>query len=119
MYSKNIRAQGIDPLTVHKAGSHYLINGQTNDDIQIVRATTLDGLPDRETQNGWQHSTPSRCCGHWATEQHEISETEDALLTIEARLVVQTLTRERAGTYTIRRALDPLMSLRLPIALTS
>lgn len=119
MYSKNIRAQGIDPLTVHQAGHHYLINGQMNGHIQIVRATALDGLPDRETQNVWQHSTPSRCCGDWATEQHEIGGKEDALLIVKGRLVVQTLTRERAGTYTIRRALDPLMSLRLPITLTS
>ncbi|KAL2055987.1 hypothetical protein ABVK25_003629 [Lepraria finkii] len=74
-YSSHIRAQGVDPHMVYYGGQYYLLNSQIDGHIQMVRATTLDLIKDGETRNFGQDSTPSRCCGYWAPEQHQINGT--------------------------------------------
>lgn len=71
-YSNPLRdVNGGDPNIVWHEGWYYFMS--TNFvDLQMTRATTLEGLKDGETQQVWFDSTPSRCCNVWAPEMHYI-----------------------------------------------
>ena len=40
------------------------------ENLQMTRATTLEGLKTGETKLVWEDSDPSRCCNVWAPEMH-------------------------------------------------
>lgn len=71
-YSNPLRdVDGGDPSIVWHEGYYYFMS--TNSvDLQMTRATTLEGLKDGETKQVWVDSTPSRCCYLWAPEMHYI-----------------------------------------------
>lgn len=71
-YSNPLRnVNGGDPNIVWHEGWYYFMS--TNFvDLQMTRATTLEGLKDGETKQVWVDSTPSRCCNVWAPEMHYI-----------------------------------------------
>lgn len=56
---------GSDPYIVYTDGYYYLMT-TTWTDLQITRATTLDGLKNGETKTVWTDATPNRCCNYWA-----------------------------------------------------
>ncbi|KAK2810403.1 hypothetical protein FQN50_002892 [Emmonsiellopsis sp. PD_5] len=61
---------GSDPHIVYADGYYYLTT-TTWTDIQLTRATTIEGLKTGESKVVWQDSDPSRCCSVWAPELHE------------------------------------------------
>ncbi|OCL05897.1 glycoside hydrolase family 43 protein [Glonium stellatum] len=63
---------GSDTFIVY-TGEYYYLATTTWDNIQITRATTLNGLKTGENKVVWTDSTASRCCNVWAPEIHEIS----------------------------------------------
>ncbi|KAL4879295.1 glycosyl hydrolase [Aspergillus karnatakaensis] len=62
---------GSDPYAVYVDGYYYLTT-TTWTDVQITRATTLEGLKTGEVQVVWSDDNPLRCCSVWAPEFHEI-----------------------------------------------
>ncbi|KAL2788527.1 glycosyl hydrolase [Aspergillus keveii] len=62
---------GSDPYAVYVDGYYYLTT-TTWTDVQITRATTLEGLKTGEVQVVWSDSDPNRCCSVWAPEFHLI-----------------------------------------------
>ncbi|RDW67377.1 glycoside hydrolase family 43 protein [Aspergillus mulundensis] len=62
---------GSDPYMVYVDGYYYLTT-TTWSDVQITRATTLEGLKTGEVQVVWSDTEPSRCCHLWAPEFHQI-----------------------------------------------
>ncbi|KAK2779451.1 hypothetical protein FQN52_002465 [Onygenales sp. PD_12] len=61
---------GSDPHIVYTDGYYYLTT-TTWADVQLTRATTIEGLKTGESKVVWQDSDPSRCCSVWAPELHE------------------------------------------------
>ncbi|KAK4096615.1 glycoside hydrolase family 43 protein [Parathielavia hyrcaniae] len=55
-------------------GYYYLMT-TTWTNVQITRATTLEGLKTGQTRVVWTDSNPSRCCNVWAPELHRIGNT--------------------------------------------
>lgn len=69
-YSNPLRDyNGGDPDITYHEGYYYFMS-TTWTDIQMTRATTLEGLKNGETKQIWIDSTPSRCCNVWAPELH-------------------------------------------------
>ncbi|PGH03255.1 hypothetical protein AJ80_08721 [Polytolypa hystricis UAMH7299] len=69
-YSNPIKdPNGSDPHIVYTGGYYYLTT-TTWTDVQLTRATTIEGLKNGERKVVWQDSTPSRCCNVWAPELH-------------------------------------------------
>ena len=72
---------GADPFLVYVAGQngsqgyYYLLNTASHGVIEMIRATTLEGLKNGSTKNVWSDTTPSRCCNLWAPEIHELNGT--------------------------------------------
>ena len=62
-------ADGSDPHMVYTDGYYYLTT-TTWTDIQLTRATTIEGLKTGEVQVVWSDSDASRCCSVWAPEIH-------------------------------------------------
>lgn len=62
---------GSDPYLVYHEGYYYLTT-TTWTDVQITRATTLEGLKTGEVQVVWNDDEPSRCCSVWAPEFHQL-----------------------------------------------
>lgn len=62
---------GSDPYVVYVDGYYYLTT-TTWTDVQITRATTLEGLKTGEVQVVWSDTDASRCCSVWAPEFHLI-----------------------------------------------
>ncbi|GME26069.1 Glycoside hydrolase family 43 [Neofusicoccum parvum] len=65
---------GSDPQIVWYDGYYYLMT-TTWTDVQLTRATTIEGLKTGERKTVWVDSDPSRCCSVWAPELHEIDGT--------------------------------------------
>ncbi|KAL4814676.1 glycosyl hydrolase [Aspergillus spinulosporus] len=65
---------GSDPYMVYVDGYYYLTT-TTWSDVQITRATTLEGLKTGESKVVWNDTEPSRCCHMWAPEFHQIDGT--------------------------------------------
>lgn len=55
-------------------GYYYLMT-TTWTNLQITRATTLEGLKNGETRVVWTDANPTRCCNVWAPELHKIDNT--------------------------------------------
>ncbi|KAK4493650.1 hypothetical protein PRZ48_014835 [Zasmidium cellare] len=71
-YSNPLReVNGGDPNITYHEGYYYFMS-TTWSDLQMTRATTLEGLKNGETRQVWVDSTPSRCCNVWAPEMHYI-----------------------------------------------
>lgn len=69
-YTNPLReTNGSDPFLVYSDGYYYMTT-TTWDDVQITRATTLEGLKTGEVKTVWTDSDPSRCCNVWAPEVH-------------------------------------------------
>ncbi|TFK73773.1 glycoside hydrolase family 43 protein [Pluteus cervinus] len=60
---------GSDPFVVYHEGYYYLTT-TTWSNIQITRATTIDGLKNGSRKTVWTDATTSRCCNMWAPEIH-------------------------------------------------
>lgn len=60
---------GSDPFIVTTGGYYYLLT-TTWSDIQITRATTLNGLKNGEKKTVWKDTNSNRCCNVWAPEVH-------------------------------------------------
>lgn len=60
---------GGDPSIVYHGGYYYIMT-TTWTDLQITRATTLEGLKQGETKMIWKDDNPDRCCNVWAPEMH-------------------------------------------------
>lgn len=65
---------GSDPFIVYDGGYYYLTT-TTWTDIQVTRATTLEGLKTGENKVVWEDSNTDRCCQVWAPEMHSIDGT--------------------------------------------
>ncbi|KAK2782002.1 hypothetical protein FQN53_000252 [Emmonsiellopsis sp. PD_33] len=64
---------GSDPFIAFTDGYYYMTT-TTASDIQIIRATTLEGLKTGEVKTVWSDTTASRCCNVWAPEFHYIDD---------------------------------------------
>lgn len=65
------RPLGSDPHIVYVDGFYYLTT-TTYENIQITRATTLEGLKTGENKVIWTPDDPSRSCDLWAPEMHQV-----------------------------------------------
>lgn len=63
---------GSDPFIVTTGGYYYLMT-TTWTNIEVTRATTLNGLKTGEKKVVYSTSTASRCCNVWAPEVHYIN----------------------------------------------
>ncbi|KAF7430842.1 hypothetical protein PC9H_006556 [Pleurotus ostreatus] len=63
------KTDGSDPFMVFHEGFYYLTS-TTWSNIQITRATTINGLKTATPKVIWTDSTASRCCNVWAPEIH-------------------------------------------------
>lgn len=63
---------GSDPFLVTTGGYYYLLTTEWTD-VQITRATTLEGLKTGETRTVWSDTTAARCCNVWAPEVHNLN----------------------------------------------
>ncbi|KAK7684196.1 hypothetical protein QCA50_012520 [Cerrena zonata] len=63
---------GSDPFMVYHEGFYYLTT-TTWSNIQITRATTINGLKTATPKVVWTDSTASRCCSLWAPEIHFVN----------------------------------------------
>ncbi|KAF8645303.1 hypothetical protein AX16_007918, partial [Volvariella volvacea WC 439] len=60
---------GSDPFMVYSNGYYYLTT-TTWSNLQITRATSINGLKTATPKVVWTDSTSSRCCNMWAPEIH-------------------------------------------------
>ena len=58
---------GSDPFIVVTGGCYYLLT-TTWTDIEITRATTINGLKSGAKKTVWTDSNSNRCCNVWAPE---------------------------------------------------
>lgn len=63
------QTDGSDPHIVWSGGYYYMMT-TTWSNLQITRATTLNGLKTGEKKTVWTDSTASRCCNMWAVSIH-------------------------------------------------
>jgi GH43 family beta-xylosidase len=69
-FTNPIRSSGgSDPFLVYTGGYFYLMT-TTWTDVEIARATTIDGLKTATKKVVYSTSTASRCCNVWAPEVH-------------------------------------------------
>ena len=61
--------EGSDPFIVWSGGYYYFLTTTWND-VQISRATTLNGLKTATKKVIYSSTTASRCCNVWAPEVH-------------------------------------------------
>ncbi|KAK4441974.1 hypothetical protein QBC34DRAFT_453376 [Podospora aff. communis PSN243] len=74
-FSNPLKARdGSDPFIVWDSGYYYLLT-TTWTDVEITRATTLEGLKRGEVGVIWTDTNPSRCCNVWAPELHKVNGT--------------------------------------------
>lgn len=74
-YSNPIRAvDGSDPFVVYTGGYYYLLTTSWTD-VEISRATTLNGLKTSTKKVVYSTTTASRCCNVWSPEVHYFSGT--------------------------------------------
>lgn len=69
-YTNPIRSPGgSDPHLVYTGGYYYLLTTSWSD-VQISRATSIEGLKTATKKVVYSTSTASRCCNVWAPEVH-------------------------------------------------
>ncbi|KAF1809019.1 Arabinanase/levansucrase/invertase [Eremomyces bilateralis CBS 781.70] len=61
------KTDGSDPFIVYDTGYYYLLT-TTWKDVQITRASTIEGLKTGEKKVVWRDSNKDRCCNVWAPE---------------------------------------------------
>lgn len=65
--------EGSDPSVVYSGGYYYLLV-TTWTDVQITRATSIEGLKDGEKKVVYSTKDASRCCNNWAPELHYLGD---------------------------------------------
>ncbi|KAL4969932.1 glycoside hydrolase family 43 protein [Aspergillus stella-maris] len=60
---------GSDPFIAYSGGYYYLLTTEWTD-VQIARATTIEGLKTATSKVIYSDTTSSRCCNVWAPEVH-------------------------------------------------
>ncbi|KAI0318461.1 glycoside hydrolase family 43 protein [Amylostereum chailletii] len=65
-------ANGSDPFMVYFDGFYYLTT-TTWTDVEITRATTIEGLKTGQTTVAYSSTVASRCCNVWAPEIHFVN----------------------------------------------
>ncbi|KAI1413519.1 glycoside hydrolase family 43 protein [Hypoxylon sp. FL1857] len=68
------RPGGSDPQIVYSGGYYYLMS-TTWTNVQIARATTIEGLKTAERKVVYSSNVASRCCNVWAPETHYLDGT--------------------------------------------
>ncbi|XXH03302.1 hypothetical protein Hte_009700 [Hypoxylon texense] len=68
------RPGGSDPQMSYSGGYYYLLS-TTWTDVEIARATTIEGLKTAERKVVYSSTVASRCCNVWAPETHYIDGT--------------------------------------------
>ncbi|KAI2615221.1 glycoside hydrolase family 43 protein [Hypoxylon sp. NC1633] len=68
------RPGGSDPHITYSGGYYYLLS-TTWTDVEIARATTIDGLKTAARKVVYSSSEANRCCNVWAPEAHYIDGT--------------------------------------------
>lgn len=72
-YSNPIRnPDGSDPFIVYTGGYYYLLT-TTWKDIEISRATTIQGLKTSTKKVVYSTTVSSRCCNVWSPEVHYLN----------------------------------------------
>ncbi|CAG7948885.1 unnamed protein product [Penicillium nalgiovense] len=64
---------GSDPSLTYSGGYYYLLT-TTWTDVQITRATSIEGLKDGENKVVYSTEDASRCCNNWAPELHYLGD---------------------------------------------
>ena len=73
-YSNPIRAtDGSDPFIVYTGGYFYLLT-TTWTDVEISRATTLEGLKTSTKKVVYSTTVAERCCNVWSPEVHYLND---------------------------------------------
>jgi GH43 family beta-xylosidase len=71
-YTNPIRnPEGSDPFIVYTGGYYYFLT-TTWTDVEISRATTLEGLKTSTKKVVYSTTTADRCCNVWSPEVHYI-----------------------------------------------
>lgn len=75
-FTEPVRAApgGSDPQIVYSGGYFYLLT-TTWTDVEITRATTIEGLADSERTVLFSTTEPSYCCNVWAPEAHLLGDS--------------------------------------------
>lgn len=72
-FTNSIRSPGgSDPQIVYTGGYYYLMS-TTWTNVQIARATTIEGLKTATRKTVYSSSEANRCCNVWAPEVHYLS----------------------------------------------
>ena len=66
------RPGGSDPFLTRAGDGYYYLMTTTWNDVQISRATTIEGLKSAEKKVIYTTDEASRCCNVWAPEVHFI-----------------------------------------------
>ena len=64
---------GSDPSLVYSGGYYYLLTTSWTD-VEITRATSIEGLKDGEKKVVYSTDDASRCCNNWAPELHYLGD---------------------------------------------
>lgn len=65
---------GSDPFLVYTGGYYYLLT-TTWTDVEIARATTVEGLKTATKKSVYSTTTASMCCNVWSPEVHYLGST--------------------------------------------
>ncbi|OGM47464.1 glycosyl hydrolase [Aspergillus bombycis] len=64
---------GSDPFVVYSGGYYYLLTTTWND-VQVSRATTIEGLKTAEKKVAYTTTEETHCCNVWAPEVHYLGD---------------------------------------------
>ncbi|MBE3041187.1 family 43 glycosylhydrolase [Candidatus Bathyarchaeota archaeon] len=74
-YTNPLREEwGADPTVAHSDDGYYYLLSTNDVDVQITRATTIEGLKTGEKKVVYVSEDPDRCCNNWAPEMHLLGE---------------------------------------------
>ena len=70
-FTNPIRAEwGADPLIARNGDGYYYLLSTSDNDVQLTRSTTIEGLKTGERKVVYVSDDPARCCNNWAPEMH-------------------------------------------------
>lgn len=70
-YTNPIRQEwGADPTITHADDAYYYLLSTFDVNVQLTRATTIEGLKTGEKKVVYSSDDPNRCCNNWAPEMH-------------------------------------------------
>ncbi|KAF9466076.1 Arabinanase/levansucrase/invertase [Collybia nuda] len=91
---------GSDPFMVYHEGYYYLTT-TTWSNLQLTRATTINGLKTATPKVIWTDSTSSRCCNLWAPEIHWYTPASGRRILVHVRLIRYMQVCTRAEPYNV------------------